>query len=133
MTTSRTPINPVSWSTNLGFDQAQLVEGQQRQLFVSGQDAVDANGNPQHEGDMAAQLEMSVDNLEAILAGADMSLANVVRLNAYTTDFDELLKNWATLTGRFENSDGGFATTLLGVSRLPAPGLLVMLEATAVD
>ena len=133
MTTSRTPINPVSWSQQLGFDQAQLVEGQQRQLFVSGQDAVDANGNPQHEGDMAAQLEMSVDNLEAILAGADMSLANVVRLNAYTTDFDELLKNWATLTGRFENSDGGFATTLLGVSRLPAPGLLVMLEATAVD
>jgi enamine deaminase RidA (YjgF/YER057c/UK114 family) len=133
MKTSRTPINPVSWSTNLGFDQAQLVEGQQRQLFVSGQDAVDANGNPQHEGDMAAQLEMAVDNLEAILAGANMSLANVVRLNAYTTDFDELLKNWATLTGRFENSDGGFATTLLGVSRLPAPGLLVMLEATAVD
>jgi len=100
---------------------------------VSGQDAVDAHGNPQHEGDMAAQLETSVDNLEAILAGADMSLANVVRLNAYTTDFDELLKNWGTLTGRFDNGEGGFATTLLGVSRLPAPGLLVMLEATAVD
>ena len=133
MTTSRTAINPVSWSQQLGFDQAQLVEGQRRQLFVSGQDAVDADGNPQHEGDMAAQLELSVDNLEAILAAADMSLANVVRLNAYTTDFDELLKNWATLTNRFGDSDGGFATTLLGVSRLPAPGLLVMLEATAVD
>jgi enamine deaminase RidA (YjgF/YER057c/UK114 family) len=133
MTTSRTAINPVSWSQQLGFDQAQLIEGQQRQLFCSGQDAVDANGNPQHPGDMAAQLEMSVDNLEAILAAADMSLANVVRLNAYTADFDDLLKNWATLTGRFENADGGFATTLLGVSRLPAPGLLVMLEATAVD
>ena len=133
MTTSRTAINPVSWSQQLGFDQAQLVQGQQRQLFCSGQDAVDADGNPQHPGDMAAQLEMAVDNLEAILAGADMTLANVVRLNAYTTDFDELLKNWVTLTNRFGDSDGGFATTLLGVSRLPAPGLLVMLEATAVD
>jgi len=133
MTTSRTAINPVSWSQQLGFDQAQLIEGQRRQLFVSGQDAVDADGNPQHPGDMAAQLEMAVDNLEAILAGADMTLANVVRLNAYTTDFDELLKSWATLTNRFGDSDGGFATTLLGVSRLPAPGLLVMLEATAVD
>jgi enamine deaminase RidA (YjgF/YER057c/UK114 family) len=133
MTTSRTAINPVSWSLQLGFDQAELIEGHRRQLLCSGQDAVDANGNPQHEGDMAAQLEMSVDNLEAILSEADMTLANVVRLNAYTTDFDELLKHWATLTGRFENPDGGFATTLLGVSRLPAPGLLVMLEATAVD
>jgi hypothetical protein len=48
----------------------------------------------------------------------------------YTTDFDELLKHWSTLTDRI---DGGFVTTLLGVSQLPAPGLLVMVEATAVD
>jgi enamine deaminase RidA (YjgF/YER057c/UK114 family) len=132
MTTTRTAINPVSWSQQLGFDQGQLIEGHQRQLFCSGQDAVDAEGNPQHPGDMAAQLEMSVDNLEAILAGADMTLANVARLIVYTTDFDEMLKHWATLTNRFENSEGGFVTTLLGISRLPAPQLLVMLEATAV-
>ena len=48
----------------------------------------------------------------------------------YTTDMDELLKNWATLTGRF---DSRFATSLLGVTQLPAPQLLVMLEATAAD
>lgn len=128
----RTSINPVSWSTKLGFDQAQLIEGQQRQLICSGQDAVDANGNPQHPGDMSAQLEMALDNLEAILAAADMTLDNVVRLNAYTTDLDELFKHWTTLTDRFANSDGGFATSLLGVTQLPAQ-LLVMLEATAVD
>jgi enamine deaminase RidA (YjgF/YER057c/UK114 family) len=117
----------------LGFDQAELIEGHQRQLLCSGQDAVDADGNPKHPDDMAAQLEMSVENLEAILAGADMTLANVVRLNVYTTDFDDLLEHWATLTNRLGNSDGGFATTLLEVSRLAAPQLLVMLEATAVD
>ena len=63
----RTPINPWTWSTKLGFDQAELVEGQKRQLVCSGQDAVDSDGNPQHPGDMAAQLEMAVDNLEAVL------------------------------------------------------------------
>jgi enamine deaminase RidA (YjgF/YER057c/UK114 family) len=94
---------------------------------------VAADGNPQHPGDTAAQLAMSVDNLEAILAGADMSLANIARLNVYTTDFDELLKNWAALTSCFANSDGGFASSLLGVSRLASPQLLVLLEATAVD
>ena len=62
-----------------------------------------------------------------------MTLANVVRLNVYTTDFDELLKHWGSLAGRFADSDGGFASTLLGVTRLAAPGLLVILEATAVD
>jgi enamine deaminase RidA (YjgF/YER057c/UK114 family) len=129
----RTPINPVSWSLNLGFDQAELIQGHQRQLFCSGQDAVDADGNPRHPGDMAAQLEMSLDNLEAILDAADMTLADVVRLNVFTTDFDELLKHWSRLTDRFGNADGQFATTLLGVTRLPAPGLLVLLEATAAD
>lgn len=128
----RKSINPVSWSLKLGFDQAQLIEGHQRQLICSGQDAVDANGNPQHPGDMPAQLEVALDNLEAILAAADMTLDNVVRLNAYTTDLDELFKHWTTLTERFANSDGGFATSLLGVTQLPAQ-LLVMLEATAVD
>jgi enamine deaminase RidA (YjgF/YER057c/UK114 family) len=132
MTVERTPINPVAWSLNLGFDQGELIEGHRRQLVCSGQDAVDADGTPRHPGDMAAQIEMSLDNLEGVLNDAGMRLADIVRLNVYTTDFDELLKNWATLTDRFADSDGGFATSLLGVTRLAAPQLLVLLEATAV-
>ena len=131
MTTTRTAINPASWSTKLGFDQGQLVEGHRRVLFVSGQDSVDDEGNPQHPGDMAAQLELALDNLEAVLDGAGMTLANVARLNAYATDLDELLKHWAQVTNRF--GDSRFATSLLGVAQLPAPGLVVMLEATAMD
>jgi enamine deaminase RidA (YjgF/YER057c/UK114 family) len=128
----RKPINPWTWSTNLGFDQAHLIEGHKRQLIVSGQDAVDAEGNPQHPGDMSGQLEMALDNLEAILAAADMTFANVVRLNVYATDLDEYLKHFGSLNARFENAGGRYVTSLLGVNQLPA-GLLVMLEATAVD
>jgi enamine deaminase RidA (YjgF/YER057c/UK114 family) len=131
MPVKRTPINPWPWSINLGFDQAQVIEGHRRQLVCSGQDAVDADGNPQHPGDMAAQLELALDNLEAVLAAADMTLANVARLNVYTTDVGEYLKHFASLTNRFGKSR--FATTLLGVAQLPAPQLLVLLEATAVD
>jgi enamine deaminase RidA (YjgF/YER057c/UK114 family) len=128
----RTAVNPVSWSVPLGFDQAQLVEGQERVLVCSGQDSVDADGTVQHPGDMAAQLDLSLDNLEAVLAGAGMTLANVVRLNVYTTDMDDLARNWTTLKGRMGDACDGFATTLLGISRLFAPELLVLLEATAV-
>jgi enamine deaminase RidA (YjgF/YER057c/UK114 family) len=129
--TTRTPINPWSWSMQLGFDQAQLIEGHQRQLVCSGQDAVDADGTPQHPGDMAAQLELALDNLEAVLAEADMTLANIVRLNVYSTDVDEYLKHFARVNDRFGSSR--YATTVLGVTQLPAPQLLVLLEATAVD
>jgi enamine deaminase RidA (YjgF/YER057c/UK114 family) len=129
----RSSINPVPWSIGLGFAQAQLIEGHERLLVCSGQDAVDADGNPQHPGDMGAQLELSLDNLEAVLAGAGMTFANVVRLNVYTTNFDEFVKHWTSLTARFESSNGHFATSLLGVTRLFTPQLLVLLEATAVD
>jgi enamine deaminase RidA (YjgF/YER057c/UK114 family) len=117
---------------NLGFDQGQLIEGHQRLLVCSGQDAVDADGNTQHPGDMGSQLELALDNLEDVLVAAGMTLANIVRLNVYTTDFDELVPQWGRLTARFGAADDRFVTSLLGVTRLFTPDLLVLLEATAV-
>ena len=129
----RTAVNPWSWSVQLGFDQAQLVEGHRRMLICSSLDAVDANGNSQHPGDMAAQLGLALDNLEAVLAGAGMTLANVIRLNIYTTDMDTLLQHFTILTGRFEGTGERFASTLVGVASLVSPEILVALEATAMD
>ena len=94
---------------------------------------MDADGTPQHPGDMAAQLESALDNLEAILAAAEMSFADVVRLNVYATDVDELFKHWARIPGRFGGRDDRFVTSVLGVTRLAAPERIVMLEATAVN
>jgi enamine deaminase RidA (YjgF/YER057c/UK114 family) len=128
---THTAINPTAWSINLGFDQAELIEGHQRLLVCSAQDAMDADGNPQHPDDMAAQLDLSLDNLQAVLAAADMTLDNVVRLNFYTTDIGGLFSHFQRVNDRFGNSR--YATTVLGVAQLPAPEFVVMLEATAVD
>jgi enamine deaminase RidA (YjgF/YER057c/UK114 family) len=128
---TRTAINPTTWSINLGFDQAELIEGHRRLLVCSSQDAMDADGNPQHPGDMGAQLELSLDNLRAVLAKAGMTFADVVRLNFYTTDVSELFAHFQTVNDRFGGSR--YATTVLGVAQLPAPDFVVMLEATAVD
>jgi enamine deaminase RidA (YjgF/YER057c/UK114 family) len=125
-----TAINPHPWSTQLGFDQAELVEGHRRELFCSAQDAVDSTGAPQHPDDLAAQLDLSLANLEEVLAGADMKLADVVRLNVFTTDVAALLPQFPIIAERFEGER--FATTVLGVAQLAAPGLVVALEATAV-
>ena len=126
----RTAINPHSWTIGLGFDQAQLIESHKRMLLCSGQDAVDADGKPQHPGDMAAQLELALDNLEAIVSAADMTLADIVRLNVYTTDVGEAIGHFPRINDRFGNSR--YATSILGVAHLPAQ-FLIMLEATAVD
>ena len=129
----RKSINPWAWPVKLGFDQAQLVSGHRRMLVCSGQDSVDANGNAQHPDDMGAQIELALDNLQTLLTAADMSFANVVRLNVYTTDMDQLLRQFGRVSKRFGNAEARYTTSLLGVTRLPLPQLLVMLEATAFD
>ncbi|MCX4483319.1 MULTISPECIES: RidA family protein [Streptomyces] len=128
----RTAVNPVTWSVDLGFNQGELVSGQTRTLYVSGQTATGDDGKPRHDGDMAAQLTLSIDNLEAVLSGAGMSLANLVRLNVCTTDVDLLFQHYGALAGRLGAAGVAPASTLLGVTRLAVPGLLVELEGTAV-
>jgi enamine deaminase RidA (YjgF/YER057c/UK114 family) len=90
------------------------------------------DGKPQHAGDMAAQLALSLDNLEATLSGAGMSLASLVRLNVYTTDVDLLFRHYGVLASRLGAAGVAPTTTMLGVSRLAIPDLMVELEGTAV-
>lgn len=132
MALERTAVNPVSWSAELGFNQGELVSGHTRTLYCSGQTAMDADGKPQHDGDMAAQLALSLANLEAVLREAGMTLANLVRLNVCTTDVDLLFQHYGVLAARLGTAGVAPATTMLGVTRLAIPGQLVELEGTAV-
>lgn len=132
MATQRTAVNPVTWSVDMGFNQGEVVSGQTRTLYLSGQTAMNADGKPEHDGDMAAQLALSVDNVEAVLAEAGMSLANLVRLNVYTTDVDLLFRHYGVLAARLGAAGVAPTTTMLGVTRLAIPGQLVELEGTAV-
>lgn len=127
----RQAVNPWEWSTKLGYNQAESVEGVSRQLICAGQTAVDGNGAPQHTGDMRAQIGLSLDNLEAVLEGAGMTLANVVRLGIYVTNTQEALKNFDLLSMRFGPHQVAPPMTLLGVSELAIPGLMFEIEATA--
>ncbi|WP_030325507.1 RidA family protein [Streptomyces flavochromogenes] len=128
----RTAVNPVTWSVEKGFNQGELVSGHTRTLYISGQTAMSDEGGPRHEGDMAGQLALSIDNVEAVLAEAGMSLANLVRLNVYTTDVDLLFRHYGELAGRLGAAGVAPATTMLGVTRLALPGQMVELEGTAV-
>ena len=133
MSLQRTPVNPWPWSVEMGFNQGEIVEGQRRTLFCAGQTAMSAGGQPQHADDMGAQIAMAVDNLEAVLRGAGMELANVVRLNIYTTDVDQFLANYGQMAERLSAAGVAPPGTLLGVARLAFPQLMVEIEATAAD
>lgn len=128
----RRVVNPWSWQNNFGFVQANEVSGAQRTLYCAGIAATDAEGQPVHAGDMAAQITRSLDNLETLLREGGMDLASVVRLNYYTTDVDALFAAYGTLVERLAAAGCRPASTLLGVARLAFPELLIEIEATAV-
>ncbi|MFD6876841.1 MULTISPECIES: RidA family protein [unclassified Streptomyces] len=128
----RTAVNPWTWSVELGYNQGEVVSGQTRTLYCSGQTSMSGDGKPLHDGDMAAQLALSLDNLEAVLGGAGMSLGNLVRLNVHTTDVDLLFQHYGVLASRLGAARVAPTTTMLGVSRLAIPSLMVELEGTAV-
>jgi enamine deaminase RidA (YjgF/YER057c/UK114 family) len=125
-------INPWKWQDAFGFSQAIETSGHQRVLRCAGQTSVNAEGAPQHAGDLAAQIALALDNLEVVLKAADMKLSNVVRLNAYTTDIDAALQHFGPLEQRLAAAGVQPAITLLGVTRLFAPELMIEIEADAV-
>ncbi|MFG3255427.1 RidA family protein [Streptomyces sp. NPDC048172] len=127
----KTAVNPWAWSGEMGYNQGEIVSGHTRTLYCAGQTAMSAKGEPQHAGDMAAQLALSLDNLEAVLAEAGMSLSNLVRLNVYTTDADGLFEHYGVLASRLGAAGVAPPTTMLEVSRLAIPVLMVELEGTA--
>ena len=128
----RRVINPWTWQDAFGFVQANEVRGVQRVLICSGQASMDAGGAPVHPGDMRAQLNQALDNLETVLKDAGFQLSDVVRLNIFNTDVDAFFGAWEALAPRLAESGCRQASTLLGVQRLAFPELLVEIEATAV-
>lgn len=74
-----------------------------------------------------------MDNLKAVLTHAGMTLANLVRINVYTTDIDALFPHYDILAGRLGAAGVSPTTTMLGITRLAVPSQMVELEGRAVD
>lgn len=125
----RSDINPWEWSKGFGFSQAVELRGVERIVLCSGQTATGADGTPPTISDIGTQLRMSLENLTSVLSQAGMTLADVVRLTVYTTDVDALLGAYGTVAEFLASNLP--AMTLIGVTRLAFPELMVEIEAVA--
>ena len=125
-------VNPWTWQDALQFSQAIDVRGANQVLFCAGQTSVDGNGAPMHKGDMGAQMSQALDNLETVLTQAGLSLSNVVRLNYYVTDMQAFFGASPALGARLAKAGCKPSGTLLGVTTLFHPDIMIEIEATAV-
>jgi reactive intermediate/imine deaminase len=99
-------------------------------LFISGQIALDADGNIVGKNDFAAQAEQVLENTRILLEEAGYAFEHVCKITVFLTDMNDR-PAFAEIRKRFF-SDNPPASTLVEVSKLAVPGLKIEMETTAV-
>jgi reactive intermediate/imine deaminase len=119
-------FNASSVRTPPGYSHAVRAGGL---LFISGQIPLNEAGDIVGD-DMESQARQAFQNLATVLATAGVTFDAVVKLTYFVTDISQVPAIRAARDG-FVNTDNPPASTLVEVSRLFLPGLLIEVEAVA--
>lgn len=115
------------WEPVMGYCRAVRAG---RIVAVSGTAAIDADGKLVGKGDMYEQSRQCIRVISKALETAGCTLEDVVRTRTYVTDIDQ----WEAVARAHSDVFGAAppATTLVEVTRLIDPDMLVEIEADAV-
>jgi enamine deaminase RidA (YjgF/YER057c/UK114 family) len=121
-------INPASMSQPTGYSYAVKKSG--TPVFIAGQVALDGQGKIVGEGDAGRQAGQVYANLKTVVEACGGSMADIVKVNVYTTDLSYRSAIVAARQKFF--TDGQFpASTFVVISSLAQPQFLVEIEAVA--
>ena len=115
------------WESRVGYSRAVRTG---RFIAVSGSAAVDEDGRLVGEGDMYAQAKRCIEVIAAALERAGARLSDVVRTRMFVTD----IERWEEVGRAHQEAFGDVmpATSMVEVSRLIDPRMLVEIEADAI-
>jgi 2-iminobutanoate/2-iminopropanoate deaminase len=113
------------------YSQAQVVRlhGGNKLVFTSGQVALDPKRGELVGADVAAQAEQVMKNLAAVLAGAGLTLADVVKTTVYLADMADFQAMNEVYARHFTGAPP--ARTTIAAAGLPR-GARVEIDAVAV-
>lgn len=115
------------WETLVGYSRAVKVGPH---IAVSGTTATDGKGGVVGHGDVHAQTLQCLKNIEAALVRAGARMSDVVRTRVYVVD----ISHWREVGSAHAEYFGDIrpASSMVQVSKLIAPELLVEIEADAI-
>ena len=102
-----------------------------RMVFVSGQVARGVDGQLVGRGDIRAQTRKVLENVRAVLAEGGATMDDVVKVTVFVTNLADNLSAIHEVRAEFFSS-GYPASTLVEISRLVDPDMLIEIEAVAV-
>jgi enamine deaminase RidA (YjgF/YER057c/UK114 family) len=124
-------LSPAMLSKPTGYSHVAIVDAG-KQIHISGQVALNAAGEVVGKGDVGAQAEQVYANLITALAAAGASLGDVFKLVTYVVNLTPE-KAAAIRAVRMKHLGAGPypASTMVGVTSLVTPDLLVEIEVIA--
>lgn len=126
-------LNPPSLARPSGFSHGILTSGGQL-LFLAGQTASDAAGQIVAPGDLVAQYEQILQNLQTVIEAAGGTMQDIVKLTIFVADRDAYRAQLKSL-GKVHRAYFGAhypATALLEISRFFQDEALIEIEGIAV-
>jgi 2-iminobutanoate/2-iminopropanoate deaminase len=97
-------------------------------VLISGQVAIGLDGQIRGKGDFDAQVELTMENMRAVLAAASATFEQVIRLGIIVTD-RKYVSRWRELRSRYFSEP--YPTSTLIIAGLVSKDLLIEVEATA--
>lgn len=129
--TERQYINPSDLSAPGSYTHV-VVSNQRKLIFVSGQVALNKQGEVVGKGDLRAQASQVFENLKIALAAAGATFGDVVKINTYVVNYKPtdaaIIRE---VRGKYFAKEKAPASTLVGVQALAREDFLIEVEIIA--
>jgi enamine deaminase RidA (YjgF/YER057c/UK114 family) len=125
-------MNPDTLNKNPAFSNVIIVSGSVRTVYVGGQDAVDGSGTIIGKGDLKAQTEQVLKNIQAALSAGGAQLEHVIKWNLYVVQGQPLQAGFEVFQRVWGRRPNPPAISMAFVAGLANPDFLVEMDAVAV-